>query len=86
MSLPYWQQCQEAEFFNWKCLICHIIAQSHMHLEDQFIGQYGPYTDLDNQKWIKCSKCMSPFHITCLVGEKEIPVGPYVCSFICCQH
>ena len=47
MSVPYWKQTQEPEYFDWKCIICNHIAQSPLKLENQFIVKEGPYKD----KW-----------------------------------
>ena len=30
--IPDWQQVQEAEYFNWRCIICHDLAKSPLHL------------------------------------------------------
>ena len=50
MSIPEWQQVQEAEFFNWKCQICKVMAQSQHYLEDQFLMEDGVYVDIDGTK------------------------------------
>ena len=64
MSLvPYWKQSQEQNYFNWKCYICCIIAQSPMHLENQFIVEHDPYKDVNGEIWVKCSKCNNPHHL-----------------------
>ena len=83
MSRPYWQQLQEQEYFNWQCIICSIIAQSPLHLEDQWLVEHGPHTDIDGQKWVKCSKCLNAFHVNCLVAKPS--VGEYFCTFFSCQ-
>ena len=84
-NIDYQKQALEAQYFNWKCLICNVIAVSPCHLEDQHIVEYGPYTDLDGKKWTKCDKCSSPYHVSC-VSDIPLRTGPYVCSFICCHH
>ena len=80
MSIPEWQQIQEAEFFNWKCLICNILAKSPLHLENQFLVEHGIYVNIDGTEWIKCLKCLTPYHTNC---TKDGPhIGPYICSFL----
>ena len=52
---------QEAEYFNWRCVIYSILALSPLHLEEQHMFyETSVYTDVDNIKWVKCDKCMSP--------------------------
>ena len=53
-SIPYWQRVEEQEYFNWTCVICSVLAKSPLHLQDQFLVEHGPYTDLDGEKWVKC--------------------------------
>ena len=45
-TIPDWQQAQESGYFDWHCIICHDLAKSPMHLEDQFLVHNGVYTDL----------------------------------------
>ena len=42
-SIPYWQQAQEAEYFNWHCFLCSKVAQSLLHIEVQFLVEHGPH-------------------------------------------
>ena len=83
-SIPYWQRVEEQEYFNWTCVICSVLAQFSLHLELQFIVEHGPYTDLDGEKWIKCSKYSSPYHVKCLSIENS--VGEYICTFMACKN
>ena len=83
MSLPHWQQTQGAEYFNWECLICSKLAQSPAALEDQHLIEYGPYTDINSDKWIKCDECFNPYHVECL--QEDIPVSKYMCTFLGCH-
>ena len=48
-SIPYWQRVEEQEYFNWTCVICSVLAKSPLHLQDQFLVEHGPYTDLDGE-------------------------------------
>ena len=72
----YAQQIEEQESFNRKCLICGQIAQSPLHVEMQWLVEYGPHLDLDGStKWVKCGKCFSAYHITCLQSASKITTG-----------
>ena len=84
MSLvPYWKQAQEQGYFNWKCCI---IAQSPMHLEDQFIVEHGPYKDVNGDICIKCSKCNNSYHLKCLNLTTPPPRAfPLFFSFMQCK-
>ena len=53
---------QESEFFNWKCLIGNVLAKSPLHLENQFLVEHGIYVDIDGTEWVKCVKCLTPYH------------------------
>ena len=41
MSIPDWKQAMEAEYFNWKCLVCNILGKSPLHLEEQSLVEHG---------------------------------------------
>ena len=83
-SIPEWQQLQEAQYFNWKCLVCNVLAKSLCHLEEQFLVEHGVYVDIDGTQWVKCYKCFSPYHLACTQGPP--PCGEYHCSFLECKH
>ena len=83
-SVPYWKQAQEQSYFNWKCYICCIVAQSPLHLEEQFIVEHGPYKDVNGDMWVKCSKCINPYHLKCL-NLITPPPRPFLCSFLSCN-
>ena len=56
----------EAEYFNRHSVICLQLAQSPMHIEDQWLVEHGPHLDLDGvTKWVKFSKCLTPYHMAC---------------------
>ena len=79
---------QEAEYFNWRCVICSIQALSPMHLEDQhMLYEYSVYTDVDNVKWVKCDECMTPYHLKCVTtdSESKVSAGCFVCTFMGCK-
>ena len=83
----YQSQVEEQKYFNWKCLICCQVAQSPMHLEMLWLVTYGPHFDADGStKWVKCGKCFSPYHVSCLQSATEIPTGPYLCTFLGCKQ
>ena len=83
-SVPYWKQAQKQSYFNWKCYICCIIAQSPLHLKEQFIVEHGPYKDVNGDMWVKCSKCINPYHLKCL-NLTTPPPGSFLCSFLSCN-
>ena len=86
MSLPDWQRFAESEAFNWRCMICSVLAQSPMFLEDQWLVEYGPLKDYDRVTlWVKCSQCYTPYHLNCLPNPSEIPPGKYICTFMGCK-
>ena len=45
--IPDWKHRAESEAFNWKCMICSVVALSSMFVEDQWLVQYGPHKDID---------------------------------------
>ena len=51
-SIPEWQQLQEAQYFNWKCLVCNVLAKSPCHLEEQFLVEHGVYVEIDGTQWV----------------------------------
>ena len=54
--IPDWKHAAESEAFNWKCMICSVLALSPMFVEDQWLVQYGPHKDIDGVTlWLKCS-------------------------------
>ena len=84
MSKSYADQTLEAEFFNWKCLICNDLAHSPIDLEMQHLVHHGPYKDSNGDKWVKCDKCFNAYHVHYL--NDYIPVGKYLCSFLACKQ
>ena len=80
-------QIEEQQYFNWKCLVCGQVALFPLHVEMQWLVNYDPHLDIDGStKWVKCGKCFSPYHVTCLQSLSEIPTGPYVCTFLGCKQ
>ena len=69
MLIPDWKQAMEAEYLNWKCLVCNILAKSPLHLEEQFLVEHGMYIDIDGTEWAKSYKC---FHPTILPAPKTL--------------
>ena len=41
--IPDWKHTAESEAFNWKCVICSVVALSPMFVEDQWLVEYGPH-------------------------------------------
>ena len=83
MSISDWKQAMEAEYFNWKCLVCNILAKSPLHLEEQFLVEHGVYVDIDETEWVKCYKCFSPYHHACT--QDPPPAVEYYCIFLSCK-
>ena len=76
MSLPDWKRFAESEAFNWRCMICSVLAQSPRFLEDQWLVEYGLLKDYDGVTlWVKCSECCTPYYLNCLPNPSEIPPG-----------
>ena len=60
-------QAMEEVHFDWRCIVCCMVALSPLHLEQQHLpGTESVYFDLDNTPWVKCDKCHTPF--ICSVG------------------
>ena len=75
----------EAAFFNWKCVVCSILAKSPGYLEEQCLVEHGPYVDIDDTVWVKCAKCEAPFHMDCLPCPPPPGRGPFICTFFACK-
>ena len=59
-------QALEDNTFDWRCIVCHDIPMSPLHIEMQHLGwDLTVYTDLDGTLWVKCDKCHTPFHLKC---------------------
>ena len=84
MSYPESKQALESQYFNWKCVICSQVAISPFTLEEQHLIEYGPYPDINGDKWIKCDNCFHPYHIHCL--KEDITTGKYMCTFMGCHQ
>ena len=71
-SYPTDLSIQESEYFNWCCVICSKLALSPLTLEMQHITYDSVvYSDVKNDKWVKCDDCMSPFHLICAKSKPE---------------
>ena len=85
---PRWQAIEEVHF-NWRCIVCGLVALSPGHLEHQHIpGTESLYYDLDNTPWVKCDKCHTPFHLQCATWEPENVVRNkrFLCTFFLCRQ
>ena len=59
-------QALEDNSFDWRCIVCHDIPMSPLHIEMQHLGGVlSVYTDLDGTLWVKFNKCHTPFHLKC---------------------
>ena len=84
--IPDWKHIQESEAFNWKCVICSVVALCPMFVEDQWLVEYRPHKDIDDiTLWLKCSECCTPYHLKCLPNSSEITPGRYICTFMGCK-
>ena len=62
----------ESEYFNWCCIVCSKLVVSPLELEMQHMTyDFSIYSDKDNEKWVKCDDCLSPFHLKCATSEPE---------------
>ena len=63
-------QAMEEIHFDWRCIVCCMVALSPLHLEQQHLpGTDSVYFDSDNTPWVKCDKCHTPFHLQCATWE-----------------
>ena len=79
---------QESEYFNWHCVICSKLGLSPMELESQHMTyDFSIYSDVNDEKQVKCDDCMSPFHLKCAMSEPEHVVANkrFVCTFFSCK-
>ena len=79
---------QESEYFNWHCIICSKLALSPLSLEMQHMTyDFSVYSDVNDEKWVKCDDCMSLFHLKCATSEPEHVVANkrFVCTFLACK-
>ena len=82
-------QAMEEVHFDWKCIVCSMVALSPLHLEQQHLpGTESVYFDLDNTPWVKCDKCHTPFHLQCGTWESVHVVRSrrFLCTFFCCRQ
>ena len=77
-------QAMEKVHFDWRCIVCSMVALSPLHLEQQHLpGTESVYFDLDNIPWVKCDKCHTPFHLQCGTWESLYVVRSrhFLCTF-----
>ena len=69
--------------FDWRCIVCCMVALSPLHLEQQHLpGTESVYFDLDNTPWVKCDKCHTPFHLQCGTWESVyVRSKHFLCTF-----
>ena len=82
-------QAMEEIHFDWRCIVCCMVALSPLHLEQQHLpGTESVYFDLDNTPWVKCDKCHTPFHLQCGTWESIQIVRSkcFLCTFFCCRQ
>ena len=77
-------QAMKEVHFDWRCIVCCMVALSPLHLEQQHLpGTESVYFDLDNTPWVKCDKCHTPFHLQCGTWESVYVVRSrrFLCTF-----
>ena len=82
-------QAMEEVHFDWKCIVCCMVALSPLHLEQQHLpGTESVYFDIDNTPWVKCDKCHTPFHLQCGTWESIYVVRSrhFLFTFFCCRQ
>ena len=82
-------QAMEEVHFDWRCIVCCMVALSPLHLEQQHLpGTESVYFDIDNTPWVKCDKCHTPFHLQCGTWESVYVVRSrcFLCTFFCCRQ
>ena len=82
-------QAMEEIHFDWRCIVCCMVALSPLHLEQQHLpGTDSVYFDLDNTPWVKCDKCHTPFHLQCGTWEsiQIVRSKRFLCTFFCCKQ
>ena len=81
-------QAMEEVHFDWRCIVCCMVALSPLHLEQHLPVTESVYFDLDNTPWIKCDKCHTPFHLQCGTWESFHVVRSrrFLCTFFCCRQ
>ena len=69
-------------------IIGSLVALSPMELEGQHMTyDFSVYSDVNDEKWVKCDDCMSPFHLKCATSEPEHVVANkrFVFTFFSCK-
>ena len=87
-SYPPDLSIMESEYFSWHCIVCSQLAQSPLELEMQHITYDSVvYSDVNNDKWVKCDECLSAFHLKCATNQPEHLVANqrFVCTFFGCK-
>ena len=55
-------QAMEEIHFDWRCIVCFMVALSPLHMEQQHLpGTESVYFDLDNTPWVKCANAIPSF-------------------------
>ena len=82
-------QAMEEVHFDWRCIICCLVALSRLHPEQEHLpGTESVYFNIDNTTWVKCDKCHTPFHLQCGTWESVYVVRSrrFLCTFFCCRQ
>ena len=61
--------------------------QSPLHVEMQWLVEYGPHLDLDGStKWVKCGNVSPPTTSHAYRVHPKITTGPYLCTCLGCKQ
>ena len=72
-------QAMEEVHFDWRFIVCCMVALSPLHLEQQHLpGTESVYFDLDNTPWVKCDKCHTPFIYSVGPGNQFMLSNPNI--------
>ena len=72
-------QAMEEVHFDWRCIVCCMVALSPLHLEQQHLpGAESVYFDLDNTPWVNVTSAIPPFIYSVGPGNHFMLLDPDV--------
>ena len=70
-------QAMEEVHFDWRCIVCCMVALSPLHLEQQHLpGTESVYFDLDNTPWVNVTSVTPPFIYSVGPGNQFMLLDP----------
>ena len=76
-------QAMEEIHFDWRCIVCCMVALFPLHLEQQLLpGTESVYFDIDNTPWVKCDKCHTPFIYSVGSGNLFMLSDPFTDAYV----